>query len=83
MDESQSVSNNEFNKQQAFAINIVNRFSLFGPNDIQISVALFAIARNIFYLNEYSTQVDIVNAINAISEQSGFNGLGAGLKVSG
>jgi hypothetical protein len=58
-------------------------FFHFCVNDIQISVALFAIARNIFYLNTYSTQVDIVDAINAISEQSGSNHLGSGLKVSG
>jgi hypothetical protein len=83
LDDSQSVSNTEFNEQQAFAKNIVNRFSLFGPNDIQISVALFGIARNIFYLNEYSTQMNIGIAINAISRQLGSNGLGAGLKVSG
>jgi hypothetical protein len=83
LDESGSVSDNEFALFVNFIFSVVNSFDTFGPPiGVQIGMTCFeSIPRNHFFLNDYATKLDIVDQIIAINTNSGYTATGDALKV--
>ncbi|XP_046571856.1 collagen alpha-4(VI) chain-like [Haliotis rubra] len=71
LDASGSEGATNFQDQLTFVSNIVDKFDI-GPDKVQVSVATFATTVvNAFWLDDYKTKADVLNAIKNIPYTSG------------
>ena len=81
MDESGSVGYNNFELMKDFVRNIANSYNI-GPDAVRIGVQTYASGYTFeFYLNTYSTKVDVLNAIDNIAFSSGGTNTGGALNA--
>ena len=71
MDESGSVGYSNFELMKGFVHDISNSFNI-GPDAVRIGVLTYSSGHTFeFYLNDYSTKADVLNAIDSINFSGG------------
>ena len=71
MDESGSITDNDFIKEKTFVANLANSLTNFGPNGMQMAVVSYSTdARLDIKLNQYSSKKEFIHAVNSIRQFS-------------
>lgn len=84
LDESGSVTNEDFNKIKTFVKNVVQRFPNIGPDGAQFAVVKFSdlpIQTAEFDLNDHVTTTGVLNAIDVITNNGTTSNIGIGFEV--
>ena len=71
MDESGSIKDKDFEEEKQFVIDLVNGFTNFGPNGMQMAVISYSTdAKLDIKLNQYSNKMQFINAVRKIKQYS-------------
>ncbi|XP_046370521.2 collagen alpha-4(VI) chain-like isoform X2 [Haliotis rufescens] len=83
LDTSSSEGSENFKKQLNFVNNFARELNI-GPNNVQLSVVTFATnVKNEFWLNNFTTKADLLNAVQNVQYRPGITETGEGLKFVG
>ncbi|XP_071081373.1 collagen alpha-4(VI) chain-like [Haliotis cracherodii] len=83
LDTSSSEGSDNFKKQLDFVNNFARELDI-GPNNVQLSVVTFATnVKNEFWLNNFNSKADLLNAVQKVQYRPGLTETGKGLEFVG
>lgn len=71
MDESGSINDDDFTKEQDFIVDLANGFTNFGPNGLQMGVISYSTDAYLdIKLNQFSNKMQFIKAVRQIKQFS-------------